>query len=172
MKPVQRLLIGAIVILGGVGGFAFGRFLLRPSTDVPQPIAFNHALHTGDVGMTCDMCHPFFESGLHSGLPRLGTCMECHEEPLTESEEEQRIRDLAAEGEDDVFRKLFKLPDHVFYSHRRHAALGEIPCETCHGDVATSTTPPERPLVRVTMDFCTECHEDRNVESECTTCHR
>jgi hypothetical protein len=165
-------LIGAIVILGGVGGFAFGRFLLRPSTDVPQPIAFNHELHTGELGMTCDMCHEFYERAQHSGLPRLGTCMECHEEPLTESDEEQRIRDLAAEGGDDVFRKLFKMPDHVFYSHRRHAALGEIPCETCHGDVATSTTPPERPLVRVTMGFCTECHEDRKVGAECTTCHR
>jgi hypothetical protein len=85
---------------------------------------------------------------------------------------EQRIRDLSEAGHDDVFRKLFKMPDHVFYSHRRHAGLGEIPCETCHGDVETSATPPERALVRVTMGFCTECHENRSVASECTTCHR
>jgi hypothetical protein len=98
--------------------------------------------------------------------------MDCHEEPLTESPEEQKIRDLAAAGQDDVFRKLFKMPDHVFYSHRRHAEIGAIPCETCHGALAATSVPPERPMVHVTMDSCLECHEREQVRSECTSCHR
>jgi len=172
MTPVQRLMIGAIVLLGGAGGFGFGRVLFRPATNVVQPIAFNHQLHGGELEMPCDACHAFFANGKHSGLPSLATCMDCHEEPLTESPEEQKIRDMAAAGQDDVFLKLFKLPDHVFYSHRRHAALGEIPCETCHGPVATALVPPERPLVRVSMDFCVKCHEREQIRAECTSCHR
>ncbi len=172
MTQVQRLMVGAIVLLGGIGGFACGRFLFRPSPNVVQPIAFNHQLHTGELEMTCDICHQFYSSGKHSGLPSLASCMDCHEEPLTESPEEQKIRDLAAAGQDDVFRKLFKMPDHVFYSHRRHAELGEIACETCHGAVATSSVPPQRPLVRVSMNSCVECHEREQVSSECTSCHR
>jgi hypothetical protein len=165
-------LVGAIVFLGGIGGFACGRFLFRPSPDVAQPIAFNHQLHAGELEMTCDICHQFYSSGNHSGLPLLTNCLDCHEEPLTESPEEQKIRDLAAAGQDDVFRKLFKMPDHVFYSHRRHAEIGKIPCETCHGAVAATSTPPERPMVRVSMDSCLECHEREQVRSECTSCHR
>ena len=172
MTPFQRLLVGAIVVLGGIGGFACGRLLLRPARNVLQPIAFNHQLHTEELGMTCDVCHQFYSSGKHSGLPSLASCMDCHEEPLTESPEEQKIRDLAAAGQDDVFLKLFKMPDHVFYSHRRHAEIGEIPCETCHGAVDTASVPPELPLVRVSMNFCLDCHEREQTRSECTTCHR
>ena len=129
--------------------------------------------YTGEeIGLTCDVCHEFYASGQHSGLPTLETCLGCHEDPQTESEEEQKIRDLAADGNLDVFRKLFKMPDHVFYSHRRHAEIGEVPCEACHGAVAATSAPPTRPLVRVSMDFCIECHEGDGVASECTTCHR
>jgi len=172
VTPTQRLMVGGIVVLGGIGGFASGRLLFRPSPNVTQPIAFNHQLHAGELEMTCDVCHEFYASSRHSGLPSLTACMDCHEEPATESAEEQKIRELVAAGQDDVFRKLFKMPDHVFYSHRRHVELGEIACETCHGAVATSSVPPQRPLVRVSMNSCVECHEREQVSSECTACHR
>jgi len=163
--------IGAVVALGFAGGFAAGRVLFRPRPSIAQPIAFNHQKHTGELEIPCDVCHEFYATGQHSGLPALTTCLECHEEPVTESAEEQKIRDLAEAGQLDVFPKLFKLPDHVFYTHRRHAALGEIPCATCHGGIAETTTPPERPLVRITMDFCIDCHEQQQIRSECTSCH-
>jgi hypothetical protein len=165
-------MIGAIVVTGAAGGFVSGRILFRPSPNVTQPIAFNHQLHTAELEMTCDVCHEFYASSEHSGLPSLELCMDCHEEPLTESPEEQKIQDLFGAGQNDVFRKLFKMPDHVFYSHRRHAGIGEIPCETCHGAVAATSVPPERPMVRVSMDACVDCHEREQVNSECTSCHR
>jgi hypothetical protein len=172
VTPTQRLLIAAFVAVGSAGGFALGRVLFRPVTRVNQPIVFNHQIHAGELEIPCDLCHEYYATSEHSGLPLLTTCMDCHEEPLTESVEEQKIRDLAEDGDVDVFRKLFELPDHAFYSHRRHAELGQIPCETCHGDVATTDVPPERPLVRVSMDFCVDCHDREQVRSECTTCHR
>ena len=171
MTPIQRLLIGAFVALGSVAGFAAGRAWFRPVTRVEQPIAFSHRVHAGDLEIPCDMCHEHYATGEHSGLPLLTTCMDCHEEPLTESAEEEKIRDLVEAGEIDVFRKLFELPDHAFYSHRRHTELAEIPCETCHGEIETTDVPPERPLVRVSMDFCIDCHDREQIDSECTSCH-
>jgi len=172
VNPVQRFLIAAIVIVGGMVGFGSGRTLFRPAPPIVQPIAFNHQTHAGELEITCDVCHEFYTSSRHSGLPTLTTCMDCHEEALSESPEEQKIRDQAEAGQVDVFRKLFKLPDHAFYSHRRHVTVGEIPCEICHGEIAATTAPPERPLVRLTMDFCIECHEQVEVRTECTACHR
>jgi hypothetical protein len=164
-------MVGAVVAVGFAGGFAAGRAMFRPVAKVVQPIAFNHQTHAGELEMPCDLCHEFYPTSEHSGLPALTTCLDCHEEAVTESAEEQKIRDLAEAGELDVFRKLFRLPDHAFYSHRRHAEIGEIPCETCHGEIAATTTPPEHPLVRITMDFCIDCHEREQVRAECTSCH-
>ena len=172
MSPRRRLLIGVIVLLSGAGGFAAGRALFRPADRTQQPIAFSHQKHVDDLGMDCDFCHELYSTGQHAGLPGLTVCLECHEEAQTDDPEEQRIRDLAAAGEEDVFRKLFKMPDHTFYSHRRHASVGEIPCETCHGSIASTTTPPQRPLIRISMSFCIDCHERVDVPTDCTNCHR
>jgi hypothetical protein len=172
VTPIQRLAIGAVVAAGFAGGFAAGRALFRPVPNIVQPIAFNHQIHAGELEIPCDLCHEFYATSEHSGIPALTTCLDCHEDPVTDSPEEQKILDLSETGQLDVFRKLFKLPDHAFYSHRRHAELGEIPCETCHGEIAATTAPPERPLVRITMDFCIDCHEREQIRSECTSCHR
>ena len=152
MGPGTRILIGIMALVCGVGGFCAGRFLLRPSRRVAQPIAFNHSIHV-EV-MECDNCHQYYSEQEHSGLPSLSLCMDCHEDAQTESAEEQKIRDFVAAGEPVEFQKLFRLPDHVFYSHRRHVTLGELECATCHGEIATTLVPPEEPLLRVTMEFC------------------
>ena len=98
-------------------------------------------------------------------------CLDCHEEALTENPEELKIQKLAQEGENDVFRKLFRLADHAFYSHRAHVGGAGLPCETCHGAIAQSTAPPERPLIRISMDFCIDCHEKSGASTDCTRCH-
>jgi hypothetical protein len=170
MGPGTRILIGFIALACGTGGFVAGRLLLRPSARVAQPIAFNHSVHV--ELMECSDCHLYYSEREHSGLPSLSLCMECHEDAQTESAEEQKIRDIVAGGEPVEFRKLFRLPDHVFYSHQRHVSLGELECATCHGSIATTLTPPEEPLVRITMQFCLDCHQDRGVRDACTVCHR
>ncbi len=172
MSPARRLLMGGIVLLAAASGYAAGRALFRPAERVAQPIAFNHQKHTVDLEIDCGTCHEYYAKSDHAGLPMLSVCMVCHEAPQGDQPEERKIRDLAAAGENDVFRKLFRMPDHAFYSHRRHAGIGRIACETCHGAIARTTKPPERPLVRITMDYCVDCHRHQNVPSDCTRCHR
>jgi predicted CXXCH cytochrome family protein len=60
----------------------------------------------------------------------------------------------------------------VYYTHRRHAGIGELECENCHGAIADTERPPERALVRVTMEFCMDCHREREQTLDCNACHR
>jgi predicted CXXCH cytochrome family protein len=109
--------------------------------------------------------------GASSGLPDEKTCVVCHEESMTESTEEQKLLARIENGEGVNFRKLFRMPDHVYYSHARHVAVAELECAECHGEIAKTTSPPSRPLVRVDMDFCMECHEELGVTNDCIACH-
>lgn len=172
VSPVRRLLIGAIVLASAASGYAAGRVLFRPTELVTQPIAFNHKIHVKDAGITCDTCHQFYAERDHSGLPTLDICLGCHEEPQTDNPEEAKIKELAAAGRNDVFLKLFRVPDHVFYSHRRHVTIARLECETCHGSIATTTSPPQKPAIRITMEFCIDCHRGHKISSDCTRCHR
>jgi hypothetical protein len=172
VSPTRRLFIGAIVLLAAASGYAAGRVLFRPLNAVEQPIAFDHQRHVTELELECVVCHQFYESSRHAGLPLLTTCLECHDDRDVESEELKKILELADKGEDDVFRKLFKLADHAFYSHRRHAKIEEIPCATCHGEIAGTSSPPSVPLVRISMDFCVDCHEEEGATTDCTRCHR
>ena len=86
--------------------------------------------------------------------------------------EYRKLIALAAGASPPAFRKLFRLPDHVYYSHRRHVTVAKLPCERCHGAIADTTAPPSRPLVRVGMATCTGCHTRVSVRTDCTDCHR
>jgi len=172
VKPARRLLIGAIVVVGGTIGYPVGRVALLPWERTIQPIAFSHAKHAGDLAIDCTLCHATAGTGAHASLPTLATCLGCHEEAQTDSAEENKIRELAADGKDDVFRKTFRLADHVFYTHQRHVTVAQLPCDTCHGAIAATVEPPERPLKRITMDFCVDCHARSGVTQDCTRCHR
>lgn len=172
MSPTRRLFIAAVTLVTAASGYTAGRALFRPAERIRQPILFNHEMHVAELGLDCSTCHEYYESGRHAGLPLLSTCLQCHEDTETDHPEIKKVLELAAAGEEDPFRKLFRLADHAFYSHRRHAVIEGIPCETCHGAIAKSTTPPERPLVRITMDFCMDCHEREGGSLECTHCHR
>ena len=171
-SPTERLLIGALTVLMGAGGFAAGRVALSPSRTVTQPIQFNHQVHVKKAGLECGICHQYFADHAHSGLPDLGVCQACHQEPVTKSPEERKLIALLAGPTPPEFRKLFRLPDHAYYSHRRHVTVGKLPCETCHGGIADTTAPPARPLIRVSMSTCIDCHTRQNVQTDCTACHR
>ncbi len=172
LNPRRRIVIGVIAVVAATAGFSAGRVALRPTQRVAQPIQFNHQKHVKVVGLECSTCHEHYSTSEHSGLPSLDLCKGCHAEALTESAEEQKLLKLIASSPQPAFLKLFRLPDHSRYSHRRHVTAGRLACETCHGAIAETTAPPASPLVRITMDSCTRCHADRGVKTDCTDCHR
>jgi hypothetical protein len=44
----------------------------------PQPIAFSHKLHAGDLTISCLYCHYSATKGPHAGIPPASLCMNCH----------------------------------------------------------------------------------------------
>jgi len=176
LGPRRRLLIAAIFLSMGALGFAAGRTLLAPSQEVTQPIAFNHRLHVGEAEIECETCHQHVRISEHAGLPSLATCMDCHDDPDADSPELRKLFVLAQSQEPTEFRKTFHLPDHVYYSHRRHVQIEALECASCHGGIAETQEPPARALVQVDMDFCIACHARSGVDTGratgCIHCHR
>jgi len=162
----------ALALVGLVALLVILYALFSYSAGIDQPIAFNHRLHIEDNGIECIECHPYFMGHAVSGLPGGEVCAGCHEEAMTESPEEKKLVELLQAGDGVGFQKTFNLPDHVYYSHRRHVAIAQLPCENCHGKIAESLSPPRRPLVKVDMDFCMGCHDDMGVTNDCIACHR
>jgi hypothetical protein len=139
---------------------------------VAQPIEFNHRKHTEELGLNCEFCHAYVRRGAHAGLPDAQTCSMCHTVPQGASEEAARVTELISQGDPLRFNKLFRMAPHVYYTHRRHVALGELECEVCHGAIAATERPPRGPLVEITMDFCMDCHREQGQTLDCNACHR
>ncbi len=159
------------LILAVISGTGYAYWRSLPDRIV-QPIAFNHRTHITNAQLGCSDCHIYYSRGARSGLPDGEACMTCHTDAVTKSPEEAKLRETYQQGRPIVFRKLFHLPEHVYYSHRRHVVLGKLECVHCHGKIADTDSPPSRPLVNISMDFCTGCHEREKVTNDCKSCHR
>ncbi|MEJ2086119.1 MAG: cytochrome c3 family protein [Acidobacteriota bacterium] len=142
------------------------------SPSIEQPIAFNHRLHIEDVGLECTDCHLYAETGVRATIPNIEVCADCHAEAQSDSPEEARLVEYIQSESLVPWRKIYRVPQHVYFSHRRHTSLGEIPCQTCHGQMESRETPVTRAEVAVTMDFCMTCHEQAGASNDCQFCHR
>ena len=45
----------------------------------PQPIAFSHRLHAGEMQVSCLYCHYGAEKSRNAGIPAASVCMNCHQ---------------------------------------------------------------------------------------------
>lgn len=144
-----------------------------------QPILYDHTLHAGkdNLNINCQYCHSGASKSKNAGIPSANVCMNCHKAvsqgPKTGTEEIAKI--YAAVGWDPatmsytgvekpiVWNKVHNLPDHVFFSHAQHVAVGKIECQKCHGPVDTKMDQAEQwsPL---TMSWCLECHNETEVK--------
>jgi hypothetical protein len=142
------------------------------SAQVRQPIAYDHQLHVKKLELACDGCHETSKVGEIAGLPPLAVCEACHQEPNGSSPEEKKVVEAVRAGREIRWARLYDLPRHVYFTHRRHSGTAQIACERCHGDMGSQTRPPAAPLVALTMDRCLDCHRERGVTQDCDACHR
>lgn len=161
----------ALVILGllAVGAVVAVLAWARPAFE--QPIAFSHQLHVEEMGAECTDCHQHVLDGVRATIPNIEVCADCHEEAQGESPEEARLVEHIQTGEPIPWLKVYTVPDHVYFSHRRHAAIAGIACETCHGEVGQRVEPVTRPAVEMTMDHCMDCHQESGASNDCIWCH-
>ena len=190
-------------------GWVIFPILLYSSQD--QPLNFSHVIHLdpekvdGIEGETelekCLYCHSFRDDGTFAGIPRLETCTECHddpESPLGESSEEVKFLNGYVESENEIpWLSYSRQPDCVYFSHIAHGKMGNLDCQTCHGDHAKTDQLPVYKKNRITgyskniwgknilgykrntwdrmkMDDCAECHtkKGREENNACFVCHK
>jgi hypothetical protein len=176
-----------------------------------QPLNFSHAIHTdpdivdvpeGDTeDEKCSFCHGFRDDGSFTGIPRLATCMQCHEDPESpwgENTEEMKFLEEYVASEKEVpWHRYYEQPDCVYFSHTPHVKNAGIECKTCHGDHGATDSLPLYKRNRITgysikiwgenisgyksnswdrmkMDDCTECHVKNGHEenNDCFVCHK
>lgn len=141
-----------------------------------QPIKFSHKLHAGDNEIACQYCHSSVEKSRHAGIPSVNICMNCHKGIQTgpQYKEKEIAKIYEAAGFDPKtgtydnskqnplkWIKVHNLPDHVYFNHSQHVVVGQIKCETCHGNVKEMTVAEQKsPL---TMKWCIECHRTTEV---------
>ena len=142
------------------------------STSFTQPIAYNHKKHIEEAGLTCFDCHPQVLTHQKASLPNIQFCKNCHEETMTDSKEEEKLVAYIKKNQPIPWIQVHRVPDHAYFSHRRHVSLGKVACQDCHGDVNNMTLPFSKPHIPISMAFCLRCHEKNQVTTECSACHR
>jgi hypothetical protein len=142
------------------------------STNYTQPIQYNHKKHIVDAGLTCFDCHTRVLTHEKASIPNILICKGCHEQPMTESKEEKKLVDYIKKNQPIPWIQVHRVPNHAYFSHRRHVAIGKVACLTCHGDVAAMTLPFSKPYLPIKMAFCIDCHVKIHVNTDCATCHR
>jgi hypothetical protein len=152
-----------------------------------QPIDFNHALHVEEVDDGCESCHYFREDGSFSGLPDLESCMECHEDVIGVSEEEEKfVAEYVVPEREVPWLVYSRQPDCVYFSHAPHVITGKMECAECHGHIGESEHSRvyeenrisgysrdiwgknisgfgHEPWERMKMNDCSKCHVRENV---------
>ena len=151
---------------------ALALVLVACAAEVRQPIEYNHRLHVKKLEIGCDTCHETSKVGEVAGLPPLSTCAGCHQEANGTSAEEKKVVEAVGTGREIPWARLYDVPRHVYFTHRRHVQVAGIACERCHGDMGAQTRPPARALVAVTMTRCLACHRERGASQDCDVCHR
>ena len=141
-----------------------------------QPIKFSHKLHAGDNKIACVYCHSGVEKSKHANIPSANVCMNCHmyiqEGPNYGKEEISKIyaaldynpetRQYGKNQKPIKWVRVHSLPDHAYFNHSQHVAVGKIECTECHGAIdSMEVVKQHAPL---TMGWCIDCHRKTEVD--------
>lgn len=140
-----------------------------------QPIFFRHDVHAGQFKVQCQYCHYSVGVSSEPGVPTVQTCMGCHlvigGTAEADKAEIKKLRDAWNNKQPIEWVRVHYLARHAHFPHNRHIkAMGPNACATCHGDVARM--PQVYKVNNVNnMGWCINCHLERKVTRDCTSCH-
>lgn len=185
------VLVSAILFLLVSAYFAYG-YLMQIGVDQGyepvQPIHYSHRIHAGDNGIDCKYCHSSARVSKNAGIPSLNVCMNCHKNisevaETTATEEHSKAfydaqiaKLYEAVGWDKSLQKytgktkpvkwvrIHNLPDHVYFNHSQHVAVGKVPCQQCHGPIQEMDEVYQ--FSPLSMGWCINCHRQTKVQFE------
>jgi cytochrome c553 len=186
-KTYITLLTLLLFVVGGFfvvkGAIHLGR---NEKYQPEQPIYFSHKVHPGQNQISCLYCHgPAFE-GKQATIPSVNVCMNCHmniaeyEGPAIYKEDGSEVNGTAEirklydyagwdpqqgkyvkEGKPIPWVKIHTLPDHVYFNHSQHTKVGQVQCQTCHGEITAMNEVYQ--ATDLSMGWCVNCHRETNV---------
>ena len=133
-----------------------------------QPLPFSHRTHASK-GLGCKDCHAMPDPGEQAGFPSVSKCMACHMTIAKDREAIVKLAEFHKKQEAIPWKRIYRVPDYVVFSHKVHVGKGQVGCETCHGPVQ------ERDVMRkekpTSMAACIDCHKEEGVSVACDFCH-
>ena len=121
-----------IIILTGYGIY-WNQFIKTPE----QPIKFSHKIHAYKANIACVECHLYTEKSISAGIPSVSKCISCHITVTNNSSELAKLHSYYDEKKPIEWYRVYFLPQHVYFSHKRHIKTG-LNCTECHGDKVPS----------------------------------
>ena len=192
MLVAARVRVKRIILILGVVSIALvlGYWADWGVSGVKQPIEFPHKTHIAQ-NIPCTGCHQRAEKDLVAGRPPTALCLACHAGGEATNSEIKKLKAFGEAGQEIPWRRVWRLPAHVFFSHRVHVTVAKLNCQSCHGAMETLDRPPPRPLKTLTMDDCIACHRQsksaatrevkvmhpahvssQRLVNDCNVCHR
>lgn len=154
-----------------------------------QPIYYSHKVHAGINQINCLYCHGNAWDSKTAAIPSVNVCMNCHKTIQTYSKgpklydkngmeingtgEIAKLYEYAGfnpEKPDDwdpskakpiAWIKIHNLPDHVYFNHSQHVRVGNVQCQTCHGEITAMDE--VRQFSELSMGWCINCHRQSKV---------
>jgi hypothetical protein len=133
-----------------------------------QPVPFNHKKHLAN-GLACKDCHTNPDPGDEMVIPAADKCMVCHATVKKDSPAIQKLAEYYKNKEAIPWKRVYTLPNFVFFSHKTHLDSGKASCADCHGEVRDLEV--MRKVKTTNMAFCVDCHRTKNAPNTCTSCH-
>lgn len=134
-----------------------------------QPLPYSHKQHLA-LGLECATCHTMPDPGHEATLPPSATCMTCHASVNVERASIRQLAAAHAAGENIPWKRVYRLPSYVTFSHRLHLAGPQAStCEACHGAVREMDVMQR--VKDMSMASCLECHQERRASTRCDACH-
>ncbi len=60
------------------------------------------------------------------------------------------------------WKRIHNLPDHVYFNHAQHVAVGKVECQKCHGPVEKMEVMKQ--YAPLSMGWCINCHRETEVK--------
>jgi hypothetical protein len=161
-NPLSKIVLLGLPILFGSTGLGLAAFYRSSYATgiyevVPQPVAFSHAHHVGQLGIDCRYCHDTVERSHFAGIPPTKTCMNCHQQMWTGADLLEPVRESWRTNTPIVWNRVHNVPHYAYFNHSIHVAKG-VGCQSCHGNVDTmNLTYQSKTLL---MEWCISCHRE------------
>lgn len=138
----------------------------EPPPQFRQPIEFSHKIHVEKSKTPCELCHIYARRSTVSGVPPMSLCYGCHKYRLIPGSDDRvrkaifKLLEIEKQGRPIKWKKIYDLPDHIYFSHKRHIQVG-MDCTDCHGEIFKHDTLSMKTMITdLSMGWCLKCHKE------------